>query len=145
MLIHIDRHSTRPAYLQVADELSRLILCGALGPDEQIPSVRSLALDLAINPNTIQKAYARLETAGISYAVAGVGRFISPDARALIIRHHQENLGLVHRQLSELAQAGISKQKILAVVEEAWAHVPPATSAVPDPLPSSLGQKGAST
>ena len=60
-MIVIDYKDSRPIYEQVAEKFQTLIVKGVLEPDSQMPSVRSLAMDLSINPNTIQKAYAELE------------------------------------------------------------------------------------
>jgi GntR family transcriptional regulator len=121
-MLNIDRQSSKPAYAQVVDEFSHLILSGSLGADEQIPSVRSLALEVGINPNTIQKAYGILEQAGLTYAVAGVGRFVSPAARELIKQSRHNSLGSLKQQLGDLALAQVDKQLVLDAVEEAYAH-----------------------
>lgn len=60
-MIRLDYRDARPIYEQVKDGLRRLMVTGVLAPGEKLPSVRSLAMDLAINPNTIQRAYAQLE------------------------------------------------------------------------------------
>lgn len=65
----------RPIYEQVKDSLRRLIVSGALPPDEKLPSVRELACELAINPNTIQRAYHELESEGYICSVPGKGSF----------------------------------------------------------------------
>ncbi|WP_051638476.1 GntR family transcriptional regulator [Butyrivibrio sp. NC2002] len=75
MLIEIDYRDKRPIYEQISSKMEGLILRGIIGPDEALPSVRSLAMDLSINPNTIQKAYDNLEQRGFCYSVAGRGRF----------------------------------------------------------------------
>ena len=75
MLITIDFRDKRPIYEQISDKLQELILCGVIGADEALPSVRSLAVELSINPNTIQKAYDNLEQKGFCYSVSGRGRF----------------------------------------------------------------------
>ncbi|MGL5260412.1 MAG: GntR family transcriptional regulator [Lachnospiraceae bacterium] len=76
-MILIDYKDTRPLYEQIADKLSQLILCGVLSEDEKMPSVRSLAVELSVNPNTIQKAYVKLEQDGIIYTIKGRGNFVS--------------------------------------------------------------------
>ena len=76
-MIIIDYKDTRPIYEQVAGKFKALILKGALQADEQMPSVRSLAMELSINPNTIQKAYSVLEQEGYIYPVKGRGNFVS--------------------------------------------------------------------
>ena len=79
-MIVIDYRDTRPIYEQVVEKFKILILKGGLQADEQMPSVRSLAMDLSINPNTIQKAYTELERQGFIYTVRGRGNFVaSPD------------------------------------------------------------------
>ncbi len=76
-MITIDYQSKTPLYEQIVERFQMLILKGILKPDEQIPSVRALALKLAINPNTIQKAYTQLEQLGYIYPVKGRGNFVS--------------------------------------------------------------------
>lgn len=76
-MITIDYQSKTPLYEQIVERFQMLILKGILKPDEQLPSVRSLALKLAINPNTIQKAYTQLEQMGYIYPVKGRGNFVS--------------------------------------------------------------------
>ena len=76
-MIVLDYRDSRPLYQQVKDSLRRMMLTGLLEPDEKLPSVRSLATQLAINPNTIQRAYAELEAEGYIYSVAGKGSFVS--------------------------------------------------------------------
>ena len=70
-MIIIDYKDTRPIYEQIVDKFKTLILHGVLQADEQMPSVRSLAMELSINPNTIQKAYAELERQGYIYQGQG--------------------------------------------------------------------------
>ena len=65
-MISIDSRNPKPLYEQVVDEFKKLIVAGVMAPDEKLPSVRSLASQLAINPNTIQRAYRELESAGFA-------------------------------------------------------------------------------
>lgn len=76
-LIVIDYQNRKPIYEQVVERFQKLIVTGALEPDTQMPSVRALATELAINPNTIQKAYTILEQRGFIYPVKGRGNFVS--------------------------------------------------------------------
>lgn len=73
----IDYQNRKPIYEQIVDRFQMLIITGAMEADSQLPSVRSLAVDLAINPNTIQKAYAVLEKEGYIYPVKGRGNYVS--------------------------------------------------------------------
>ena len=72
-MIRLDYRDARPIYEQVRDGLRSLMVTGVLAAGEKLPSVRSLATELAINPNTIQRAYSQLETEGYVYTVSGRG------------------------------------------------------------------------
>ncbi len=74
----INYRDSRPIYEQIMDELRKMIISGVFAPDEKLPSVRELAQQLAINPNTIQRAYRELELTGYIYSVAGKGNFAAP-------------------------------------------------------------------
>ena len=75
-MILLDYKDSRPIYEQVVGKLSELMILGVLEEDSQMPSVRSLATDLSINPNTIQRAYGELERKGFIYSVKGRGSFV---------------------------------------------------------------------
>lgn len=76
-MIVIDYQNRKTIYEQIVEKFQTLIITGAIEPDSQMPSVRSLAVDLSINPNTIQKAYSVLEQEGFIYPVKGRGNFVS--------------------------------------------------------------------
>ena len=76
-MIAIDYQDRRPLYEQIAQRFQELILRGILEPGAQMPSVRKLAVELSINPNTIQRAFALLEQQGYIYAVKGKGNFVA--------------------------------------------------------------------
>jgi GntR family transcriptional regulator len=76
-MIHLDYRDSRPIYEQVRDGLRRLMVTGVLASGDKLPSVRALAVDLAINPNTIQRAYAQLEAEGYIVSVSGKGTFVA--------------------------------------------------------------------
>ena len=75
-MVTINYRDGRPIYEQVKDDLRRLVVTGAMQPGEKLPSVRELAVSLAINPNTIQRAYRELETEGYICSVAGRGSYV---------------------------------------------------------------------
>ena len=75
-MISLNYRDSRPIYEQIRDELRKLIVSGALATDEKLPSVRALAAQLAINPNTIQRAYRQLEAEGWIATVPGKGCFV---------------------------------------------------------------------
>lgn len=76
-MILIDFKDNRPIYEQIVEKMSNLMVRGILEQDSQLPSVRSMATDLSINPNTIQRAYAELEHQGYIYSVKGKGSFVA--------------------------------------------------------------------
>ena len=77
-MILLDYRDSRPIYEQVQDGLRRLMVSGVLREGEKLPSVRALASQLAINPNTIQRAYEALEREGYVYSIGGKGSFVAP-------------------------------------------------------------------
>ena len=76
-MIQINYRDTRPFYQQIKDNVRHLVVSGALKKDDKLPSVRELAASLAINPNTIQRAYAELERQGYIYSIKGKGSFVA--------------------------------------------------------------------
>ena len=75
LMIQLNYRDSKPIYEQIKDGLKRLIITGAIAPDEKMPSVRELASQLAINPNTIAKAIRELEQEGYIYTITGRGSF----------------------------------------------------------------------
>ena len=114
-MFQIDVMSRKPVYEQLVNQVERFI-----HQDEQIPSVRSLSVELAVNPNTIQKAYSELDRRGITYSVPGKGSFVAPGAVQRIGERRRSKLKEFIALVSELALAGIKKEEIIACVEEAY-------------------------
>lgn len=85
-MFSINYRDPRPIYEQVKDNLRLAIITGSITADQKIPSVRELAGQLAINPNTIQRAYRELETDGYIYSVPGKGSFVGECRAALELR-----------------------------------------------------------
>ena len=117
-MISLNYRDSRPIYEQIRDGLRKLIVTGALSADEKLPSVRALAAQLAINPNTIQRAYNELE--GERYILLGPrqGSFAAANAAADSARR-AELLTQVRELLSELRYLGVSQQELLNLVKEA--------------------------
>lgn len=116
-MIILDYKDTRPIYEQIVEKFKQLILKGVLKKDEQMPSVRSLAMELSINPNTIQKAYAELERQGFIYTVKGRGNFIADNGRLLEERKKELKLDLLklYREGKEL---GMTKDEFIDSLKE---------------------------
>ena len=113
-MITIDYQSKLPLYEQIAGRFQALILKGALPPGSRMPSVRSLAMELSINPNTIQKAFSLLETQGYIYPVKGRGNFVA-DTAALAEKEKQLLLEEAEKLIStgrkrKAAPAGRSRE-----------------------------------
>ena len=79
-MISIDRQSRVPVFEQIKNELLTLISLGVLPPDTQLPSIRQVATETAVNVNTVKKAFGELEAHGVIYSVPGTGSFVSPHA-----------------------------------------------------------------
>ena len=117
-MILLDYKDSRPIYEQVVGKLSELMILGVLEEDSQMPSVRSLATDLSINPNTIQRAYGELERRGFIYSVKGRGSFVGSihklreSARADLVKRlgmlakEARTLGMKREQFVEAAGGG---------------------------------------
>lgn len=119
-MLTIDKLSSVPIYEQIMEQIQRLIATGSLNPGEQIPSVRSLSLELSINPNTIQKAYNELELRGITASVPGVGRFVSQNARDSLLSQSRKKLEDLQDMIFDLAAAGVPEQEVAEVVHAAY-------------------------
>lgn len=102
-MILIDLKDSRPIYEQVVERFKLLILKGVIKKDEKLPSVRNLAVELSLNPNTIQRAYGELERQGYIYTVKGKGNFAFGSDR-LIDRFKEE----IQEQLREICKTAIS-------------------------------------
>ena len=110
----------RPIYEQLIDQIVYLVLHGIMQPGEQLPSVRTLAGELAINPNTIQKAYAELERRGITYSVPGRGSFVSPELDAVAEEHRTRMLKEVGALLEEARAIGMRAEYFMPLIGQIW-------------------------
>ena len=115
-MIILDYKDRRPIYEQVAEKLEELMLLGVLGENEPLPSVRSLALELSINPNTIQRAYAELERQGYIYTVKGKGSFVAENS-VMKEKRKKDLLIQVSEVIDEAIRLGISGEEIKNMVE----------------------------
>ena len=128
MMFQIDLRGGRGAiYQQLKDEVIRLTGMGALRPDDQLPSVRALARELGINPNTVAKAYSQLEADGITYSVAGRGSFIRGDAVQLK-EVHRKHLAEFKETVVRAKSLGLGRDELVGAVDEVFssAGAPPA-------------------
>ena len=113
-MISINYRDSKPIYLQIKDALRRLILTGTLPAGGKLPSVRSLASSLAINPNTIQRAYRELETEGCIISMPGKGSFVA-DAADIARQKHQAAEQALRQALADLRALGCSAEELDAL------------------------------
>ncbi len=134
-MILIDYRDRRPIYEQIVERFQMLILKGILEPDTQMPSVRKLATDLAINPNTIQKAYAMLEQDGFIYPVKGRGNFVAGGEK-LVRQKQAAFLEKFREQAGQAKELGIAKEALLAQIQDVYEGGAPTDAEV---LPKASG------
>lgn len=115
-MLYIDYKSGLPIYEQVYSGILRLASLGILKPGEQLPSVRSVASEAGVNPNTVQKAYAMLERNGMIFSVPGRGSFLAEQGDLLNSRRRAalEDLG---KAVSQALQTGVDAETIRSTVE----------------------------
>ena len=118
-MIWIDYTDPTPIYEQIVSKYKNLIVRNVLTPGEKMPSVRSLAMELSINPNTIQKAYAELERQGFIYTVKGRGNFVSPDLKVKEERRREYKEKL-RGLLKEGYDMGLPREDVLELMDEVW-------------------------
>lgn len=118
-MITIDYQSKLPLYEQIAGRFQSLILKGALPPGSRMPSVRSLAMELSINPNTIQKAFSLLETQGYIYPVKGRGNFVA-DTASLAAKEKQHLLREAEKLIRKGKELDITRSEYDAVLDHLY-------------------------
>lgn len=119
-MFNLDKLSRQPIYEQMIDQVEKMILQDVLKPGDPLPSVRQLSMELSVNPNTLQKAYAELDRRGICFSSPGNGRFVSEDAVKAIKHSRKQDLHELEALLGQLALAGIDKETVMDVVARAY-------------------------
>lgn len=113
----IDKQSRVPIYEQLIEAIEQEILNGFWQPGELIPSVRSLSVELSVNPNTIQKAYNELERLQITYSVPGVGRYISTEAVSIVRKQKANAQETLRQVILDLKASGMPLEELLERVK----------------------------
>lgn len=116
-MFQIDMMSRVPVYEQIVRQAECFILMDVLGPGEKMPSVRSLSIQLSINPNTIQKAYTELDRQGMVTSVPGRGVFVAEGAKEILAKTKMGRMEDLKSLLQELKMAGISLDAIRECVK----------------------------
>lgn len=115
----VDLSSRVPIYRQIEDRVTELVLLGVWPEGTQLPSVRSLALELGTNPNTIQKAYQELESRGVIYSAAGRGSFAAgKEAARRTLRGQAE--GALREAARKAALVGLTREEAAGILAEVW-------------------------
>lgn len=122
-MFQIDPMSRQAVYEQLIEQMERFILSGILKTGDQIPSVRSLSVDLSVNPNTIQKAYSQMDARGMIYSVPGKGCFISPDALERLSKAKMEKMKDFEILIQELALAGITQEQLIESIKNVFSNI----------------------
>lgn len=115
-MIQLNYRDSKPIYEQIKDGLRKLIVSNSLGANEKLPSVRELASSLAINPNTIQRAYRDMESEGYIYTVAGKGTFVAEREEIWNVRQH-ELLTEFDEVVEELFFLSVDKAELVGRME----------------------------
>ena len=119
-MFQLDFSDRRPIYEQIKEKFEELIIKGVLKENEKIPSVRELALKLAINPNTIQKAYRELENDGFIYSVKAKGSFVAPKSAAAKKSDNTELLEEFKALVSRLKFVGSDFDVLNSILKEEY-------------------------
>ena len=115
-MIRIDYQDKRPIYEQVTEKLQNLIVRGVLEADTKLPSVRSYAIELSINPNTIQRAYAELERTGFIYTVKGRGNYVA-EKKIWMGNEKLNAISNLEKAILQARELGICEEDIMSSVK----------------------------
>ncbi|MBO5321926.1 MAG: GntR family transcriptional regulator [Clostridia bacterium] len=107
-----------PVYLQIAKRIITSVLSGEYEAGQQIPSVRQLALEAAVNPNTVQHAFSELENEGIIISKGTMGRYVTEDLEVIEKCRKKQAKMLVSGFLKQANLMALSKQDIISILEE---------------------------
>ena len=120
-MYQIDNQSRQAVYEQIVQQVEKYVLIGILKGGDKLPSVRSLSIELNVNPNTVQRAYTELERSNIIVTAPGRGAFIS-DQGATSLKKKKEERSLINLKtlVSELKLAGFEKSNIIKIIEDTY-------------------------
>ena len=119
--INLDYQSRIPIYEQIVNNIEKYVAVGILREKSQIPSIRELANNLGINPNTVKKAYDILENRGVIMTISTKGTFISNNTKMVLENKIDKEINLIKDKIRELENMGISKKEIMKRIEK-WVY-----------------------
>ena len=118
-MFKVEETSGIPIYMQVVTGLKWEILSGVYGPDDRLPSIRDLAVELHVNPNTIAKAYQEMESLGVIYFKRGQGAFVAPLSKEERMKEAKEKLvQLIGEALDIIQNIGMEKEELAKILDE---------------------------
>lgn len=112
-MINLDYQSRMPIYEQIVQEIERYVALEILKPQQQIPSIREMASNLGVNPNTVKKAYDILESRGVIVTLSTKGTFITAKTDKILKNSIDEKIEKIKRDIKEIEKYGISKDEII--------------------------------
>ena len=113
---HLDPRSGVATYLQIVQQVKESLRLGTIDVGDQLPTVREVVADLAINPNTVAKAYRDLEREGLVVARQGRGTFVASTLAPASLRHHEQLRAELEQWLAEAEAAGLDDESIRALI-----------------------------
>ena len=122
MWVRLDDKDARPLYVQIMDEIRRALVRGTLQPEDPLPSVRELAVELVVNPRTVSQAYQELEREGVVYVRRGQGTFVAPDAQPDREERRALAVGVARRALLDARRNGLGVDELLLMIREVAAE-----------------------
>ena len=108
----------RPVYIQIADRIKKSVLSGQYKAGEQLPTVRQLALEAAVNPNTVQRAFTELEDEGLIISQGTLGRFVTEDTAVIHAVRKDMALELTEAFTKEMDQLSVNHEQIIELIRE---------------------------
>ena len=119
-MFQIDSMSRKPVYEQIIEQVETFLLNDVLRAGDQIPSVRNVTMQHAINPRTVLKAYNDLDKRGLIRSVPGKGYFVCKEAKQILNQRHMVRLQELKEMLKEMALAGVPLELVQSCVQEAY-------------------------
>ena len=113
----MEYNPTLPIYLQTANAIKRDIVTGKLPPGAKLPSVRDLAVEYTINPNTVSRVYKELESEGVCFTRRGMGTFVTEDSSKIDMLKKEMAGTLIRDFLEGMEQLGYSRHEAIALLE----------------------------
>lgn len=118
-MITLNYRDSRPIYEQIKESIRKQIIAGSMKKDEKLQSVRDMASEMAINPNTIQRAYRELETEGYIYSVAGRGSFVA-EVKEVDMKRIKDLQIKLEEIIQELIYTGVKREELVSLIYEVY-------------------------